>query len=72
MSLSSMKSWLWRVALRTVTPRMTTGARFATGVRVPVRPTLTTMSSTVVSARSGENFAAIAQRGEREISPSSR
>ena len=38
---------------------------------VPVRPTLTRMSSTVVSERSGENFAAIAQRGDREISPSS-
>ena len=32
---------------------------------VPERPTLTTISSTVVSARSGENFAATAHRLQR-------
>ena len=70
-SFASIMSWLCRVARRTVTPRTTTGDRRATGVRMPVRPTKTTMSSTVVSARSGENLAATAQRGDREISPSS-
>ena len=45
------------------------GRRCATGVRVPVRPTYATMSSTTVSTCSGGNLKAIAQRGARLTIP---
>ncbi len=52
-SFSVMKSWLWRVALVTVVPASRTGRTTALGVRTPVRPTWTTMSSTTVGLFSG-------------------
>ena len=53
MSLRRTSSRLWRVARATVEPATLTGARWATGVMVPVRPTYGTMSSTTVSTCSG-------------------
>ena len=69
-SLRSISSWLWSVALVTVTPPTSTGSSRATGVSLPVRPTWTSMFSTVVSASSAGNLKATAQRGARETCPS--
>ena len=56
---------LCSVALLTVTPPICTGFKTAFGLSVPVRPTLTTMSSSFVRASRGLNLKAIAQRGSR-------
>ena len=49
-SLRAISSSLWRVARLTVAPASATGARWATGVSLPVRPTCTSIASTVVAA----------------------
>ena len=54
---------LCSVARETVTPPTSTGCRRASGVRTPVRPTCTTMSSTRVTSLRGSNLYATAQRG---------
>ena len=60
---------LWRLARRTTTPATSTAARCATGVSLPVRPTWIPISSRVVSAVSGGNLQAAAQRGLRDRTP---
>ena len=65
MSFCAMRSSLCRVAALTLTPEISTGASTAHGLSAPVRPTLMRMSSTRVTATSGANFRAIAQRGSR-------
>ncbi len=47
-----------------------TGSSIATGVRIPVRPTWITMSSSRVSTRSAAYLYAIAQRGDFAVNPS--
>ena len=63
-------SRLCRVARFTIVPPTSTGASAATGVSVPMRPTYTRMSSTVVVACSAGNLKATAQRGLRATYPS--
>ena len=53
-------------------PETSTGSSIATGVTAPVRPTLTSIPRTTVSARSAGNLKAIAQRGNFAVTPSSR
>ena len=65
MSFWAIRSSLCRVAALTVTPEISTGASTAQGFSAPVRPTLIRMSSTRVTATSGANFRAMAQRGSR-------
>ena len=71
-SLRARSSSLWRVAVVTVTPPTWTGSSIANGTRWPVRPTFQTTSCIVVVAVVGGNFQAIAQRGSRPTTPSSR
>ena len=71
-SLRARSSSLWRVAVVTVTPPTWTGSSIAKGTRWPVRPTFQTTSRRVVVAVVGGNFQAIAQRGSRPTTPSSR
>ena len=71
-SLRARSSSLWRVAVETVTPPTWTGSSIANGTRWPVRPTFQTTSSSLVVAVVGGNFQAIAQRGSRPTTPSSR
>src|SRR5665647_1881121 len=61
-SLRRASSSLCRVALVTVTPPTNTGASRATGVSLPVRPTWTSMPSTVVSCSCAGYLCATAQR----------
>ena len=68
-SLRVISSWLWRVALVTVTPPTNTGSSRATGVRDPVRPTCTSIPRSVVTASSAGNLWASAQRGARDTAP---
>ena len=56
----------------TVTPPTWTGSSIANGTRWPVRPTFQTTLCIVVVAVVGGNFQAIAQRGSRPTTPSSR
>ncbi|OPY04644.1 MAG: hypothetical protein A4E67_02311 [Syntrophaceae bacterium PtaB.Bin038] len=65
-----ISSSLWSVAWVTVTPPTWTGFMTATGVRTPVRPIPTMMSSMTVVACVGANLTATAQRGLRETVPS--
>ena len=58
----------WRSA--TVEPATRTGSSTANGVTRPVRPTLTSMSSSLVVTSSGGYLKAIAQRGARLVEPS--
>jgi hypothetical protein len=69
-SLRRASSSLCSVALVTVTPPTNTGASLATGVSLPVRPTWTSMPSTVVSCSCAGNLCATAQRGSRVTKPS--
>ena len=69
-SLRRASSSLCKVALVTVTPPTNTGASFATGVSLPVRPTCTSMASTVVSCSWAGYLCATAQRGSRVTKPS--
>ena len=71
-SLRARSSSLCRVAVETVTPPTWTGSSIAKGTRWPVRPTFQTTSSSFVVAVVGANFQAIAQRGSRPTTPSSR
>ena len=59
-------------AFEIVTPATDTGSSSATGVRIPVRPTDGTMFRTRVCPRCALNLNAIAQRGDRDTSPSRR
>ena len=68
-SLRATSSALCRVALVTVTPPTSTACRRATGVTAPVRPTCTSMASTMVVFSTAGNFHATAQRGARETNP---
>ena len=70
MSFSVMKSWLWRVALVTVVPASRTGESTALGVSTPVRPTWTTMFSTVENFFSGGYLNATAHLGNLAVEPS--
>ena len=69
-SLRRASSSLCSVALVTVTPPTNTGASLATGVSLPVRPTCTSMASTVVSCSCAGYLWATAQRGSRVTKPS--
>ncbi|MCY1200314.1 hypothetical protein D9M72_117430 [compost metagenome] len=69
-SLRRISSSLCSVAFVTVTPPTNTGFRRATGVMAPVRPTWTSMSSSVVVASSAANLCASAKRGARATKPS--
>ena len=71
-SLRARSSSLWRVAVETVTPPTWTGSSIAKGSRWPVRPTFQTTLFSRVVAVVGGNFQAIAQRGSRPTTPSSR
>ena len=71
MSFSVMKSWLCKVARLTVVPANVTGANTPVGVRTPVRPTFTSISSNVVSFSSGGYLKASAHRGNLAVLPSS-
>ena len=67
-----MLSWLWSVAAETVVPARRTGSTITFGVKTPVRPTCTTISSTRLSFFSGGYLKATAQRGALAVLPSSR
>ena len=54
--LRARSSWLWRVARRTVAPPTDTGSSSANGTSAPVRPTLTMMLLSVVTAVVGANL----------------
>ncbi len=71
-SLRARSSSLCRVAVETVTPPTCTGSSIANGSSRPVRPTFQTTRFRVVVAVIGGNFHAIAQRGSRPVTPSSR
>ena len=71
-SFFARSSSLCRVAVETVTPPTCTGSSIANGSRRPVRPTFQTILLSVVVAVIGGNFQAIAQRGSRPVTPSSR
>ena len=58
--------------METVTPPTPTGSSMANGIRCPVRPTFQTIFFSLVVAVIGGNFQAIAQRGSRPTTPSSR
>ena len=62
-SFRAISSSLCNVALDTTTPPTATGANFATGVSVPVRPIWISISLSTVCALSAGNLWAIAQRG---------
>ena len=68
--LGSTSRALWRVARATVEPATRTGSSTANGVTRPVRPTLTSIESSVVVTSSGGYLYAIAQRGARLVEPS--
>ena len=70
-SLRRISSSLCSVAFVTVTPPTKTGFRRAIGVIAPVRPTWTSMPSTIVSASSAGNLWAIAHLGARDTKPNS-
>ena len=70
-SFAATWSWLWSVAMPTVEPPTNTGSSTANGVVRPVRPTDTWMSRRTVVRSSGGNLYAIAQRGARDVKPSS-
>ena len=70
-SLRRISSSLCNVAFVIVTPPTNTGARRATGVKAPVRPTCISIPCTIVSASSAGNLCAIAKRGARETNPNS-
>ena len=60
---------MWRVARLTVVPANVTGANTPVGVRTPVRPTFTSISSNVVSFSSGGYLKASAHRGNLAVLP---
>ena len=66
----AISSSLCSVARVTVTPPTVTGAKCATGVNVPVRPTCTSMFSMVVERCCAGNLNAMAQRGALAVQPS--
>ena len=55
-SLAATWSWLWRVAVATVTPPTNTGSSRAKGVACPDGPIDTSMSSSFVVRSSGGNL----------------
>ena len=61
---------LCRVAIPTVEPETSTGSITPKGVTRPVRPTLTSIESSLVVTSSGGNLKAIAQRGAFAVEPS--
>ena len=63
-------SALWSDARDTLDPASSTGSSTATGVSAPVRPTCTTMSRSLVFARSAANLKASAHFGNFEVMPS--
>jgi len=70
MSRRLTSSSLWSVAIEIVVPPRRTGVRTAYGVTAPVRPTLTLMSSSRVTACSVGNLNATAHRGNFAVWPS--
>ncbi len=56
MSILSISCRLWSVARDTVEPATSTGSSTATGVSLPVLPTWTTISRTVVLEASAANL----------------
>ncbi len=70
---SFRRTWssLCSVAMPTVEPPTNTGSSTANGVVRPVRPTDTWMSRRMVVRSSGGNLNAMAQRGARDVKPSS-
>ena len=69
-SFAATWSWLCSVATPTVEPPTKTGSRRAKGVARPVRPIDTMMSISRVVRSSGGNLKAMAQRGARDVAPS--
>jgi len=63
---------LCKVASDTVAPPTTTGSSMAKGVALPVRPIDTMIPLSSVVRSSGGNLKAVAQRGARDVAPSSR
>src|SRR5699024_8971892 len=70
MPLAFTTSWLCKVAIETVEPSTNTGSMTAYGVTLPVRPTLTKISSNFVWTSSGGYLYATDQRGVLEVYPS--
>ena len=58
-----MISLLCKDALETVEPDITIGSRIATGVIIPVLPTLSSTSSNFVASSSSGNLYAVAHLG---------
>jgi hypothetical protein len=69
--LALTTSLLCNVAWRTTEPATCAGSITANGVARPVRPTDTTISSSLVCTSSGGYLYAMAQRGARLVAPSS-
>ena len=67
--LRTISSALCKVAFVTVEPATFTGSMYANGVTLPVRPTLTLISSKTVVTSSGGYLYAIAHLGAREVKP---
>ena len=68
-----LTSWaLWRVAFSTVEPATRVGSMTPKGVTRPVRPTLTSIESSLALTSSGGYLNAIAQRGALLVEPSRR
>ena len=65
-----MSSALCSVAIEIVEPARNTGSSTAYGVTAPVRPTLTSIRSSVVSPAAAGNLKAVAQRGNFAVAPS--
>jgi len=68
-SFLRISSSLCRLTLLMTTPASGTGVSFATGVRAPVFPTLTSMACTPVVAWRAANLKAMAQRGWWVVEP---
>ena len=69
-SLRAMSSALCSVAIEIVEPARNTGSSTAYGVTAPVRPTFTSIFSSVVCACCAGNLNAVAQRGNLAVVPS--
>src|SRR5439155_1560514 len=68
-SFLRISSSLCRLTLRITTPASSTGRSLATGVRMPVLPTPTSIASITVDAWRPANLNAIAQRGWWVVDP---
>ena len=69
MSRRATSCSLWSVAIEIVDPASRTGSRTAKGVTAPVRPTLTSMRTSLVCACWAGNLKAVAHRGNLAVAP---